>query len=298
MTTIQNLIQDKGYLVTDGAMGTVLFAAGLEQGDPPELWNLHHPERVAGVHQAYLEAGAQILLTNTFGGSRHRLALHNVQDQADQANFAAAEICKQVVGQNNGKVIVAGDIGPTGQVLMPYGELPYEEAVDGFEEQVAALLRSGVDVIWIETMSDLEEVRAAVEGTRRVSKDIPIVTTMTFDTRGFTMMGVSPEKAVETLAEYEPAALGGNCGNGPEEIIEVIEKMHAADPQVLLVAKANAGVPELVKGKPVYRASPERMAEYAIQSYQAGARIIGGCCGSTPDHIRSIANALSEYAQQ
>jgi 5-methyltetrahydrofolate--homocysteine methyltransferase len=296
MTTIQNLIQEKGYLVTDGAMGTVLFAAGLDQGDPPELWNLSHPERVAAVHQAYLEAGAHILLTNTFGGSRHRLALHDAQDQADQANFAAAEICKQVAAESDGQVIVAGDIGPSGQVLAPYGELPYEDAVDGFEEQASALMRSGVDVIWIETMSDLEEVRAAVEGTRRVSEEIPIVTTMTFDTRGHTMMGVSPEKAVDSLSAFNPVAIGGNCGNGPEEIIEVIEKMHTANPQALLVAKANAGVPELVNGKPVYRASPERMAEYAVESYQAGARVIGGCCGSTPDHIRSITKALAAHS--
>jgi 5-methyltetrahydrofolate--homocysteine methyltransferase len=297
MTTIQKLIQEKGYLVTDGAMGTVLFAAGLDQGDPPELWNLSNPEGVAAVHQAYLDAGAQILLTNTFGGNRHRLALHNAQEQAEQANFAAAEICKQVAAQSSEDVIVAGDIGPSGQVLTPYGELPFEDAVDGFEEQASALIRAGVDVIWIETMSDLEEVRAAVEGTRRVSDDIPIVTTMTFDTRGHTMMGVSPEKAVDSLSSFAPVALGGNCGNGPEEIIEVIEKMHAANPGVLLVAKANAGVPELVKGKAVYRASPERMADYAIQSYQAGARVIGGCCGSTPDHIRSIAAALAEHTQ-
>lgn len=295
MTTIHDLLQEKGYLVTDGAMGTVLFAAGLEQGDPPELWNISNPEIVTAVHRSYLDAGAQILLTNTFGGNRHRLALHNAQDQVEQANLAAAEICKRVVAENGREALIAGDIGPSGQVLAPYGELLFDDAVDGFEEQASALIQAGVDVIWIETMSDLEEVRAAVEAARRVSADIPIVTTMTFDTRGHTMMGVSPEKAIDTLSSFDPIALGGNCGNGPEEIVQVIEKMHSVNPQTLLVAKANAGVPQLVDGKPVYRATPERMAEYAIQVYQAGARIIGGCCGSTPDHIRSISGALADH---
>lgn len=295
MTTLHTLLEKKGYLVTDGAMGTVLFNSGLEHGDPPELWNLENPEGVAAVHRAYLEAGAQVLLTNTFGGSRHRLALHNAQDQVEQANSAAVEICKQVVSENGHEVIIAGDIGPSGQVLTPYGELPFEDAVDAFVEQASALIHAGVDVIWIETMSDLEEVRAAVEATRQVSADIPIVTTMTFDTHGHTMMGVSPERAIDTLSSFNPTALGGNCGNGPEEIVQVIEKMHTINPQTRLVAKANAGVPELVDGRAVYRATPQRMAEYAVKVYQVGARIIGGCCGSTPDHIRAISGALSEH---
>lgn len=296
MPIIQDLVDKNGYVVTDGAMGTVLFAAGLEQGDPPELWNLKYPDRVADVHQAYLQAGSQILLTNTFGGTRLRLALHNAQSQVAQANHAAAEILRKVVKQSGKDVIVAGDIGPTGEVLAPYGELAFQDAKDAFKEQAAALISGGVDLIWIETMSDLEEVRAAVEGTREVSMNIPIVTTMTFDTHGRTMMGVTPEQAFETLTSFGVEALGGNCGNGPEEIIEVITKMRAIDQETILVAKANAGIPELVQGKAVYRASPETMADYAIQSYQAGARVIGACCGSTPDHISAIAETLSQHA--
>jgi methionine synthase I (cobalamin-dependent) len=296
MPIIQDLVDKNGYVVTDGAMGTVLFAAGLEQGDPPELWNLKYPDRVADVHQAYLQAGSQILLTNTFGGTRLRLALHNAQSQVAQANHAAAEILRKVVKQSGKDVIVAGDIGPTGEVLAPYGELAFQDAKDAFKEQAAALISGGVDLIWIETMSDLEEVRAAVEGTREVSMNIPIVTTMTFDTHGRTMMGVTPEQAFETLTSFGVEALGGNCGNGPEEIIEVITKMRAIDQETILVAKANAGIPELVQGKAVYRASPETMADYAIQSYQAGARVIGACCGSTPDHISAIAESLSQHA--
>jgi methionine synthase I (cobalamin-dependent) len=298
MPTIQDLLENRDFVITDGAMGTVLFAAGLEQGDPPELWNIKHPERVAAVHQAYLEAGSQVILTNTFGGSRLRLALHNAEQQVQAANKSAAEILRKVADQSGKDIIVAGDIGPTGEVLTPYGELPFQDAKDAFKEQAAALIAGGVDVIWIETMSDLEEVRAAVEGTREVSGDIPIVTTMTFDTHGRTMMGVTPEQAFETLSAYGAAALGGNCGNGPEEIIEVVTKMHAINQDTILVAKANAGIPELVQGKAVYRASPETMADYAIQSYQAGARVIGACCGSTPDHIAAITKALSNYSKQ
>jgi 5-methyltetrahydrofolate--homocysteine methyltransferase len=298
MATLQSIINQGGYVVTDGAMGTVLFASGLDHGDPPELWNIKFSDRVAAVHNAYIEAGAQVLLTNTFGGSRHRLALHNAQDQVKEANHAAAIILREVVDQSGMDLIVAGDIGPSGEVLEPYGELPFQDAKEAFSEQAAALISGEVDLIWIETMSDLEEVRAAVEGTRAISDDIPIVTTMTFDTHGRTMMGVTPEHAFETLSSHDVVALGGNCGNGPEEIIEVITKMSSVNNGVPLVAKANAGIPELVKGKAVYRASPETMADYAIKSYEAGARIIGGCCGSTPEHITAISEALTNYLKR
>ena len=295
MASINELLVKNGYVVTDGAMGTVLFAAGLEQGDPPELWNLKHPERVAQVHQAYIDAGSRIILTNTFGGNRLRLALHNAAEQVPAANKAAAQILRGITDQSGLDILVAGDIGPTGEVLAPYGEMAFQDAKQAFKEQAAALIEGGVDLIWIETMSDLEEVRAAFEAAREVSEEVPIVTTMTFDTHGRTMMGVTPEKAFETLSGFGAAALGGNCGNGPEEIIEVVTKMHAINPDTILVAKANAGIPELVAGKAVYRASPETMANYAVQSYQAGARLIGACCGSTPDHIAAISQALDEH---
>lgn len=295
MKTIQSILEQSGYMITDGAMGTVLFSSGLDQGDPPELWNVNYPDRVAAIHQAYYDAGAQVILTNTFGGNRYRLMLHNAEDRVAEVNHAAAVILREFVSKNGNHALVAGDIGPSGQVLAPYGELSFQEAKEGFAEQAQALISAGVDVIWIETMSDLEEVRAAVEGTRQVSGDIPVVTTMTFDTHGHTMMGVSPEQALETLIPLKPVALGGNCGNGPEEIIEVIRKMQAHDPEVPLVAKANAGIPELVNGKPVYRASPATMAEYAVNAYKAGARIIGACCGSTPDHVKAISQALAAH---
>lgn len=297
MNTLQSLLNESGYLLIDGAMGTMLFTTGLGQGGAPELWNVDAPQQVAAVHRAYLNAGAQVLLTNTFGGTRYRLALHGLENRVEELNRAAAELLRDAVTTSGKQALVAGDIGPSGQVLLPYGELSFTEATEAFAEQAAGLIGGGVDLIWIETMSDLEEVRAAVEGVRQVSKDIPLVTTMTFDTHGRTMMGVTPEKAVTTLASFGATAVGGNCGNGPEEIITVIEKMHATAPDALLVAKANAGIPQLVGGKPVYRATPADMAEYAVKAYAAGARIIGACCGSTPAHIQAIADALQPMRQ-
>ena len=296
MDAIHSLLAENPYILTEGAMGTMLFAAGLTQGYSPELWNVEQPEKVAAIHQAYLDAGAQIALTNTFGGNRFRMSLHNIQDRVAELNRAAVELLQKVVRTTNRPVLIAGNIGPTGQVLLPYGEMSFEEARTAFAEQAAALINAGVDLIWIETMADLEEVRAAVEGVRQVSQDLPVMTTMTFDTHGRTMMGVTPEKAVTTLVSFGATAVGGNCGNGPAEILGVIEKMHATAPEAVLVAKSNAGVPTLVAGRPVYGASPADMAEYAVNVYNAGARIIGACCGSTPDHIKAIAQALASQA--
>jgi len=171
--------------------------------------------------------------------------------------------------------------------------LSFDDAADGFARQAVALIDGGADVIWIETMADLEEVRAALEGTRRASPDIPIIVTMTFDTHGRTMMGVKPETAATSLNEWGAAAMGGNCGNGPDEMLVAIQKMHSAVPGALLVAKSNAGMPEFLDGATVYRATPEMMAQSAVQLRDAGARIIGGCCGTTPGHIAAMARAVS-----
>jgi 5-methyltetrahydrofolate--homocysteine methyltransferase len=292
MTTIQSLLERSPYILADGAMGTMLFASGLGHGGAPELWNVEQPE-MAAVHHAYLEAGARLLLSNTFGGTSHRLSLHNLQDRVREFNQAAVQILRKVVDSSSVEAIVAGDIGPSGGVLLPYGTMTYEEAAEGFREQATALIEAGADLIWIETMADLEEVRAAVEGVRSVSAEIPLVTCMTFDTHGRTMMGVKPEYAAAKLASFGATAFGGNCGNGVEEIITVVAKMHAVAPDAILVAKANAGIPKLVGGVPVYQATPEDMAGYAVKAYSAGARIIGACCGSTPAHIRAIAGALA-----
>jgi len=289
----QELIDSPGVILADGAMGTMLFEAGLQFGEPPERWNVDHPERVQAVHQAYLQAGSRILLTNTFGGNRWRLSLHKLEGRARELVEAGARNTRAAVEAAGGRALVAGDIGPSGSLLAPLGELEEAEAVTGFAEQAEALLAGGADVIWIETMSDLGEVAAAVRGVRQASSDVPILTTMTFDTHGRTMMGVTPEKAVQTLSQQGAAAVGGNCGNGPEEILGVLEKMRAASPQTILIAKANAGLPTLVNGRAVYAATPESMGEYAWAAAERGARIVGACCGSTPAHLQAMATALA-----
>ncbi len=299
MSRWQNLLNNYNVIVADGAMGTMLQQAGLEAGELPILWNIDKPDRVRAIHREYLEAGAQIILTNTFNGNRFLLAKRGLESRVAEVNRAGAEILKSEIesylkhGTDKPQdALVAGDIGPSGEILAPLGSLTFDDAVSGFAEQARALITGGADVIWIETMADLEEVRAAVEGTRRASAEMPIVVTLTFDTHGRTMMGVKPEAAAHALSELGITAFGGNCGNGPDELLEVIRKMHGAAPDAILVAKSNAGVPELVNGTVVYRATPEMMANSAMQLHDAGARIIGGCCGTVPAHIAAIARAV------
>ena len=286
------LIDDGGPIMADGAMGTMLFANGLQFGDPPEVWNLTQPEVIRRIQRAYLDAGSQIIMTNTFGGNRLRLGLHGLSARVDELNRTAAILARAEVRAAGDTALVAGDIGPSGEIVAPLGTLDYEIAVDVFREQAASLIAGGVDLIWIETMSDLNEIKAAIEGVRRVSPGIALIATMTFDTRGHTMMGVSPEQAVEALVAWGADAVGGNCGNGPDELLPVIARMHAADPDAILVAKSNAGMPELVDMRAVYRADPATMADYGRQMRDAGARIVGACCGSTPDHLRAMHAAL------
>jgi 5-methyltetrahydrofolate--homocysteine methyltransferase len=281
-------------ILADGAMGTMLFASGLEFGDPPEVWNITHPDIVRRVHRGYLDAGSRILLTNTFGGNRFRLSMHGNEKRVDELNRTAAILLRSEVDAAGGDAIVAGDIGPSGQIMSPLGTLEFDDAVDGFEEQARALVAGGVDVLWIETMSALEEIHAAIEGARRAAPEVPIIATMTFDTRGRTMMGVTPEQAAEALLGWGVGAIGGNCGNGPDELVPVVRKMHAVAPDAVIVAKSNAGIPELVDMRTVYRAGPEEMAARAIEFRDAGARIVGACCGSTPDHLRRMHEVLAD----
>jgi 5-methyltetrahydrofolate--homocysteine methyltransferase len=279
-------------ILADGAMGTSLFAEGLQFGDPPEVWNLSHPEIVRRIHRGYLAAGSQILMTNTFGGNRLRLGLHGLERRVSELNRTAAILLRSEVAAAGGSALVAGDIGPSGAIMSPVGTLDETEAIDVFAEQAAALIAGGVDVIWIETMSDLAEIKAAIDGVRRVDPDVPLITTMTFDTRGHTMMGVSPERAARALIEWGADAVGGNCGNGPDELIPVMEKMRAAVPDARLVAKSNAGMPELVDMRAVYRSDPADFAGQVVRMQKAGATIVGGCCGTTPAHIGAIREAV------
>ncbi|HSO28774.1 MAG TPA: homocysteine S-methyltransferase family protein [Candidatus Sulfomarinibacteraceae bacterium] len=293
------LLAGGGPVLADGAMGTMLFAAGLQFGDPPEMWNVALPQGsiVRKIHRGYLDAGARIILTNTFGGNRLRLSLHGNERHVGEVNQMAAVIARAEVEASGRDALVAGDIGPTGSIMFPIGPLEFDEAVDVFAEQAAALVAGGVDLIWIETMSDLEEVHAAIAGVRRVAPGIPLIATMTFDTRGHTMMGVSPERAARALVEWGADAIGGNCGNGPDELVPVVAKMRAAVPDALLVGKSNAGMPELVDMTAVYRAEPPVMADYARDVRAAGATIIGACCGSTPAHLAAMAAALTELRE-
>lgn len=278
-------------VILDGGMGTMLMAAGLLFGDPPEQWNVdpEKHERVAAVHRGYVAAGAQIILTNSFGGSPFRLKMHGLDGQTFELNKAAAVLAKTAAGE---QAYVAGSIGPSGELFEPMGQLTYDAAVEGFAAQAAGLAAGGADALWVETMSDLNEVRAAVAGARRAAPTLPIIATMTFDTRGFTMMGVSPAEAITALAELGLVAIGGNCGNGPDEIEAVVYSMHQTRPDLPVVAKSNAGMPEVIDGRTVYGGTPEVMAVCARRLRAFGATGIGACCGSSPAHIAAMAEAL------
>jgi len=288
---IEALLASENTLLLDGAMGTMLMAAGLESGDSPEEWNVLYPERVRAVHRAYIQAGSRLVLTNSFGGNRIRLKRHDLQGRAAELNRAAAANARAEAEAAPHTVLAAGSMGPTGELLKPLGPLTYEEAVAAFAEQAAALAEGGVDLLWVETMSDLNEVKAAVEGAR-ASSSLPLAATLSFDTRGRTMMGTTPAKAAEALGTLDLLLIGANCGTGPDEMETVIDAMHQANPGALLIAKANAGLPQLVGGQVVYDGSPERMALYAQRMRELGARLVGACCGSTPEHIRAMSEAL------
>lgn len=291
-TKLDQLLATEPAIVLDGAMGTMLMAAGLTAGAPPEEWNVTHPDRIRAVHRHYIESGAHIVLTNSFGGTRYRLKLHNLQDRVYELNKAAAANARAEADAARRLVLVGGSMGPTGELLEPMGTMRYDEAVAAFAEQAQGLVDGGADLLWIETMSDVEEVRAAVMGAKSVT-DLPICATMSFDTNGRTMMGVTPVQAVQTLGEWGLAAIGGNCGNGIEEIERVIYEMHMAAPGVRLIAKANAGIPQWKANELVYSASPSMMGDYAQRVRALGAQFVGGCCGNTPEHIRAISAAIN-----
>ena len=299
---ILSTLKSGRVIVADGAMGTMLQAAGLPIGMAPEAWLLENPDPVIGVHRAYVEAGADLILTCTFGGTRTRLERPGLSERVAEVNQRAVEIARKAAG---GEAYVAGDIGPLGEFLAPMGKITYEQAVEIFAEQAAALAEAGVDALYVETMSALEEARAAVEGaqqavrhsSRRTSSGIPIFVTLSFDSHGRTNMGVSPGQAAETLLAMGVDALGANCGAALEMTEGAVAKMHEVAPDAILIAKPNPGKPRTVGRDVVYDATPEDMAEYARKFVALGARIVGGCCGSTPAHIQAIAQAMAATAQ-
>ena len=288
MDFLQRLAQGP-VIVADGAMGTFLQAAGLPPGTPGEAWVLERPEAIADVHRGYVEAGSELILTCTFGGTEARLAHAGLGDRVREVNREAVGIARRVAGE---RAFVAGDIGPLGELLAPLGKRTYDEAVEMFAAQVEGLAEGGVDLLYIETMSSLEEVRAAIEGARRAAPHLPLTATLSFDTRGRTNMGVRPEQAAEMLLELEVTAFGANCGHSLEMTHEALLKMRQVAPEAVLIAKPNAGLPRLVEDEVVYDATPEMLADYALKFVALGARIVGGCCGSTPAHIAAIREAV------
>jgi len=300
MEDIISCLSSGRVLVADGATGTILQSMGLEPGIAPELWNVEMPDAVRACHRAYLEAGAQILLTNTFGGNRLKLErMGGLGDHVAGLNRAAAELARVEMGT---QAYIAGDIGPTGDLMAPYGLLGYDEAVSVFAEQAKALTEGGVDLIWVETMSDLNEAAAALEGAAQVT-DLPVFCAMSFTRAGRTMMGVSPTQALERLLPMGAAGIGANCGEGMEPAVAALAEMRSAldeisDSSSFLIAKPNAGLPHLEQGETVFDLGPAEMAAYVAQFLELGVQIIGGCCGSTPAHIAAIAARVAEQAEK
>jgi 5-methyltetrahydrofolate--homocysteine methyltransferase len=289
-----DLLSRRRCLLADGATGSNLFEMGLVSGDAPELWNVDHPDRIKLLHQRFVDAGADIILTNTFGGTRYRLKLHKAEDRVHELNRAAAQLARSVADAAGRDVIVAGSMGPTGEILEPLGPLSAADARAAFAEQAAALAEGGADVLWIETLSSREEVEAAIEGAK--STGLPVVSTLSFDTNGRTMMSLTPAELAAIAREHHLAACGSNCGVGPSELVaSILNLSTAADPDMVLVAKANCGIPQYVNGAIRYDGTPELMARYVDLAIDSGARIIGGCCGTSPEHLAAMRKALDAH---
>ncbi|MGZ4676269.1 MAG: betaine--homocysteine S-methyltransferase [Acidimicrobiia bacterium] len=289
---LAELLNAKGVLLADGATGTNYFAMGLGSGDAPELWNVDHPDRVQALHQQFVDAGADIILTNTFGCNRHRLALHDAEERVGELARRAAVLAREVADAADRPVVVAGSVGPTGSLFAPLGELTTADAEDTFREEIEALVSGGVDVAWIETMSAPEEVRAAA--TAAIDVGVPYVATCSFDTAGRTMMGLLPGDLTRVFAELPvaPVATGANCGVGASDILVSLLAMTERDSETAFVSKGNCGIPEFRGAEIHYSGTPELMARYVGLAVAAGARIVGGCCGTSPEHLAAMRVAL------
>jgi 5-methyltetrahydrofolate--homocysteine methyltransferase len=285
---LRNLLQ-RGLLF-DGAMGTMLGAIAGKDWEAPEELNIYDPDRIATIHRAYADAGAEVLTTNTFGGNRIRLERAGYADRVEEFNVAGARIAREAGGEH---VLIAGDIGPIGEFMEPLGERTRNEFVEAFAEQASALALGGSDFLLVETLSDLGEAETAIEGARTTG--LPVVVTMSFDTNGHTMMGVSPEDAVIRLTEFGAVAVGANCGTGPEELIPVMEAMRLASPDGILLVQSNAGMPKIDGENIYYDCTPQDMAEHVERWLNSGIQAVGACCGSTPEHIRALRGVMDRY---
>ena len=282
-------------LVCDGAMGTMLMARGLRPGECPERWNLDHPEVLSEIATLYAEAGADIVETNTFGGSSLKLAQYGLESRTEEINVAAVRSARKAVGRT---VMVAGSCGPSGRLLKPYGDMDPDEMYDSFRRQLRALITEGVDAVIVETMTDLTEAVLAVKATRSISDSTPVIATMTFDDtpRGFyTVMGVTVPQAAAALQEAGADIVGSNCGNGIDNMVRIAAEFrkHTAAP---LLIQSNAGLPQIVDGRAVYAETPELMAERVDALLKLSVNIIGGCCGTTPEHIAALRRRINRLA--
>ena len=300
VTALENLLEERGMLLADGAIGTNLFAAGLQTGDAPELWNADHPDRIERLHRSFVEAGADIILTNSFGGTHFRLALHDASHRVAELNKGAARLARaEADAATERTVLVAGSMGPTGEILEPNGTVTVAAAREAFAEQARALADGGADILWLETLSSAEEIEAAIGGASGVG--LPIVCTVSIDTNGRTMMGLTPADTIRVATSLgsDVVAVGSNCGVGAAEVVAAIANLAGASAEAgiapVLVAKANCGIPTWQDGKIVYDGTPELMADYAGLVVDAGARIVGGCCGTTPTHVAAMRSALDAH---
>ncbi|MBC6404344.1 MAG: betaine--homocysteine S-methyltransferase [Rhodospirillales bacterium] len=296
MTKFDRLLENRPWLLADGATGTNLFLRGLEQGEAPEFWNLEAPSKVRAHYRDFIGAGSDLVLANSFGGTANRLKLHKAENRVYEINRAATELLRSEVEAAGREVLVAGSIGPTGDLFVPLGPLEHESAAAAFAEQAKALADGGADLLWIETLSSIEEIRAAVEGA--AAAGLPIVATLSFDTNGRTMMGVTPADwaALAHDLAVPLAAYGANCGTGAAELVATLLSLReAAQPGDRLVAKANCGIPQWVEGSIRYDGTPALMADYGRLALDAGASIVGGCCGTGVAHLVAIREALEQH---
>ncbi|MGN6548645.1 MAG: betaine--homocysteine S-methyltransferase [Pararhizobium sp.] len=295
---LSELIAEKGVLLADGATGTNLFNMGLQAGEAPELWNETAPEKITKLHQDFVDAGADIILTNSFGGTRQRLKLHHAEDRVFALNKKAAEIARAVADKAGRRVIVAGSVGPTGELLQPLGALSFDDAVAAFAEQIEGLKAGGAEIAWIETMSSPEEIRAAAEAASRIGR--PYTNTGSFDTAGKTMMGLPPKDIHGVAADVGagPLAVGANCGVGASDILASLLDMTDADPEATVIVKGNCGIPEFRGSEIHYSGTPPLMADYARLAIDAGAKIIGGCCGTSCDHLNAMRAAIDSHRRE
>lgn len=291
---LSTLLKERDWLLADGATGTNLFNMGLTAGDAPEFWNVDEADKIVALYKGSVDAGSDLFLTNTFGGNAARLKLHDGQSRVHELNKAGAEIAREVADASGRTVIVAGSMGPTGEIMEPMGSLTYSDAVEMFHEQAEGLKDGGADVLWVETISAPEEYKAASEAA--LLAGMPWCGTMSFDTAGRTMMGLTSQGLTDLVGklDHAPLAYGANCGVGASDLLRTVLGFAALGQETPLIAKGNAGIPKYVDGHIHYDGTPDLMADYAVLARDSGATIIGGCCGTTPEHLVKMRAALEE----